>query len=1554
MNRRITVTFAWLTLVVAAESILAQTNIGIDVVKRRQETQQRARELTRELVGGVLEVQLEQLEENGLDDMPLYRDIKQMRANLDGLVEAEMAEVVNTLVKAQQAPSDQREPLFLDARQKIREVVVRLAVERQNLLRRLKNAELAGQVRRLIERESVVHQLTENIPQLPQGQKETALVDAIQDQRDVKALFMSFVTTLQDVRSWGGEVGRGAADAMDILQAAQIGASLDRAAVSMEGAQWPEARQSQLAVLRGLQLLLERIEATQGLLSADREAALELVRELRERQEKVNEATKKSPLNDETSAPLVDRQLAVQKDLGHLPQLLKQSPGLLNHVEQARKSAAESADKLFQNEREAAVAAQQDIARNLQELERRLMDDVVQASPDRSAAELKREVSDLQKLQKELQSARQKTLAARQQLPQDRAQARQTTKQAASDLDTATDGKQLPNIVRARTEEAADAADAARESLESADTAMPEASNKLAEADKAIERAMAETNVALADATRRQLAVEAGELARAAEALERAAASEREIAQQLTKKAEPGDEPPSAQKMAQEQAAVQQVLQKVNEATKDLALAAQSDLAQAQKQAEPLEKQLAALADKPADAPEKAAAAKQATATAQKISAAADKLRQQLGQTAQKLSAEAQRQLNQVAPLRQAVEDLAAKKPASLADQLEKVEAAQSLVQQAQAKQNVAQGKQALGKAQEKLAALDRALSRQTEADQAAEDVAQGRANSPLDAAVRQQRAAEEVAKAATDPMADPALAQAKQQAETAARQLLDGNQRGAKQSRRDVRKALEEAKKNAQQQVAQAAQEPAGQPDAQAQRDVSDLVAKAQEAARPAATEAEGTLAQAGEQSNQAAKQLSANKPTEAAPPQQAAAAALDEAAKQLAAKRNELAQAVQNAMAEQRKQAAELARQAVGVDSVAQAALREAEKASDPQSGRNTPAAAESAAEAMQEEVAEKLAKLQGAKAKTREAMYEQLKAMGQSERAAAQRAVDEIAGVMKQQEAAKAATSPGDDQPQANDAAAAKQRQVAKAAARAAEELAKQTEKDKSATGEAGKHLQKAAEAAQRAAERLADGRNDDAQAAQKDVQQSLADASKEALRAAQEAATQTPQKADLRAQRKAIDATHKAAEMAAGEAQDATQKLAQAESAGKNAERQIAAGKEAEGRDDQRKSLDALEKSLADLDARQQQLEQQQQKLAQNNPPPMTPPADGKSAPAAPQSAASMQAAAQKAGEAVERAAATLHEREQRVRQDQALADEVRKAAEAQRDAAQQIADARSTLQSMAGGAPGDMPPMNSPAGKPGQPMPAGKPMNGGAGKPTPEQAAQAADQLAQAVDNFAQAQQSIGEAAEQISGQQQVANPPLREALEIASTLMPESATPMPGEENGAGTPVPSQGASNPQSAGQAKDDKGSPPPAPGHLGTNLVPASPEATAQMMAGKAALEQMAAAQGRTPESTNRPQDAQGQNNSQQASTQSQPKSDAQNPLDGVSPPNSTPAEKGKAAGKDTGDQALTLRNFEDQPWFLKLPAETRAAIRAQAQRSPPRGYEERLKRYFRSVE
>jgi len=44
----------------------------------------------------------------------------------------------------------------------------------------------------------------------------------------------------------------------------------------------------------------------------------------------------------------------------------------------------------------------------------------------------------------------------------------------------------------------------------------------------------------------------------------------------------------------------------------------------------------------------------------------------------------------------------------------------------------------------------------------------------------------------------------------------------------------------------------------------------------------------------------------------------------------------------------------------------------------------------------------------------------------------------------------------------------------------------------------------------------------------------------------------------------------------------------------------------------------------------------------------------------------------------------------------------------------------------------------------------------------------------------------------------------------------------------------------------------------------------------------------------------------------------------------------------------------QSFVEEPWFAKLPPELRRAIRNNSRRRAPRGYEERLKRYFQSVD
>jgi hypothetical protein len=62
---------------------------------------------------------------------------------------------------------------------------------------------------------------------------------------------------------------------------------------------------------------------------------------------------------------------------------------------------------------------------------------------------------------------------------------------------------------------------------------------------------------------------------------------------------------------------------------------------------------------------------------------------------------------------------------------------------------------------------------------------------------------------------------------------------------------------------------------------------------------------------------------------------------------------------------------------------------------------------------------------------------------------------------------------------------------------------------------------------------------------------------------------------------------------------------------------------------------------------------------------------------------------------------------------------------------------------------------------------------------------------------------------------------------------------------------------------------------------------------------------------------------------------------------------PGSDGRTAS-DKHDATLKGRNFEREPWFAKLPPELRKAIQAKPRREAPRGYEERLKRYFENVE
>ena len=916
-----------------------------EALQRKQEDQQRARTLTRDLLGGVLDVQLRQLDENGLSDQEIYRDIKLMRRNLNHLVETEMSKVVDLLAEAQRLPVDKREAAFVEARQQIRTVVRQLAVERQNLLKRLKIAELAEQVRRLIRQQTVVQTATKGLPTETQTRQEALTLKTIEDQRDVKELFLHLVDTMVDMKSWSGLLAMASADGLRILKAAEVGKHFDGAGRQLQAVKYTAAYDEQELVIKGLRELLKVIERTQGALNSEHMASIDRIRALIDRQKQLREETKSLTDNQRPSAEMVERQSDLQKEIAKLTEGVRDNAKADSHIQQAEAAALDAATNLLDSKLEQAMADQGRVLGNLAALELALKDQAKQQTRDKSANELANAVKALHEAKAMVLEAQKKQDSAESKAETDAQSAAPETKQVAEIAQAAMDKFELPAAVENALGETAQSANEATKNLETAaaEKATAVEEKALKKSGDALDRTMATIDAALADAQRQESAVKIGELARAAEVLERAAAEERAIAKEATSlsqadQAAGAEASDKAKDLAERQQDVKAIAEKAAEALAQTAPAAAKDATEGAAKAKQSEADLHAVAEN-RGADIKTAATQAAAAameSSQKLTDAAKEIRKEIVATAKDLAARTSAQAERIADARAAVEKAIDDLPSQ--DKVAQLEAAKDQLGNAMQEQAKAAGKPEAAIAMELVEQIANSLDVQ-DAASAAATAAESGLGSELKATTKQEEVAEKAhaaaATAAKRPQAQAAKAQGKQDplaqalneaqqaAAQAAKQTLDGDQSSADASRNAAEAALKQALTLAEAEATAATEAPSSAPlDQQAQAKATAATKGAEMLAAKVSAEAGADINPASMATDAAEQTLSSN--SEQAPAAQAKAVdELKKAGKKLDAAIQKAAADQGKALVQQSKENTMLADRIAGIDPAAADAI-------------------------------------------------------------------------------------------------------------------------------------------------------------------------------------------------------------------------------------------------------------------------------------------------------------------------------------------------------------------------------------------------------------------------------------------------------------------------------------------------------------------------------------------------------------------------------------------------------------------------------------------------------
>lgn len=365
---------------------------------RQREMQERARALAREFAGGVLEEQLRKLEENGLADRPVYAEVEELRANVETLVDEEMADVIDLLAAADAAGGPAREEAVRKAQRAVRRITVQLAAEQRQLQRRLKMADITAQVRRLTESQEAVLAATEGLARQPERQIESAVLGVREQQRTIRQLYAGLVETLEEVRTWEGPVGQGAANGLRNLEERNAAAALDTAEERLGATDVPATTEAQREFLAALAAIDEAIAEAQGMAASASSSAADAASQLGEQSRQLSEQIASSSMTDQEVESLVNKQSQLREKIEQLASQeqaaaqQQQAPGQdtpapserqqgESPASQARAAAAQAMKELFAGNRDQARAAQDRATEAIESMARQMGRESAESRP---------------------------------------------------------------------------------------------------------------------------------------------------------------------------------------------------------------------------------------------------------------------------------------------------------------------------------------------------------------------------------------------------------------------------------------------------------------------------------------------------------------------------------------------------------------------------------------------------------------------------------------------------------------------------------------------------------------------------------------------------------------------------------------------------------------------------------------------------------------------------------------------------------------------------------------------------------------------------------------------------------------------------------------------------------------------------------------------------------------------------------------------------------------------------------------------------------------------